>query len=255
MKPSDGPLLEVRNLSKRFVSYGSLGRKLHTTTALEDISFDAYEGRILGVVGESGSGKTTLVRCLAGLEAPTEGSIRYSGGAGREVQLVFQGTSLNPRLRVRRSLGEALRNRGLPRGEHPARAERLLDLVGLPPAVLNRFPGQLSGGQRQRVAIARALAMEPKVLLLDEPVSSLDVSVQARVVNLLLDLQEELNLTLVVVSHDLTLICYLSHHIVVLRGGRIVEEGNTGTVFTAPQHPYTRRLLESAALIDRKDDI
>jgi peptide/nickel transport system ATP-binding protein len=254
MTPSKAPLLEVRNLSKRFVSYGSLGRQIHTTTALENVSFDAYEGRILGVVGESGSGKTTLVRCLGGLEAPTAGSIEYHGGSGREIQLVFQGTSLNPRLRIHRSLGEALRNRGIPRKEHRARGERLLDLVGLPPGVLDRFPGQLSGGQRQRVAIARALAMEPKVLLLDEPVSNLDVSVQARVVNLLLDLQEELGLTLVVVSHDLTLICYLSHHIVVLRDGRIVEEGETHAVFTAPTHPYTRRLLESAALVDRKDD-
>ncbi len=254
MKTSGGPLLEVRNLSKRFVSYGSLGRKLHSTTALEDVSLDAYEGRILGVVGESGSGKTTLVRCLGGLEVPTEGSIRYNGGSGREIQLVFQGTSLNPRLRVRTSLGEALSNTGLPRKEHLDRGQRLLELVGLPPSVLNRFPGQLSGGQRQRVAIARALAMEPKVLLLDEPVSNLDVSVQARVVNLLLDLQEELGLTLVVVSHDLTLICYLSHYIVVLREGRIVEEGETGRVFSAPEHPYTRRLLESAVLVDRKDD-
>ncbi len=254
MSSPGAPLLETRNLCKRFESYGSFGRVLQTTTALEDISFDAYEGRILGVVGESGSGKTTLVRCLGGLEAPTQGTIRYRGASPREIQLVFQGRSLNPRLRVRTSLGEALGNRGVSRREQRRRGEELLDLVGLAPAVLDRFPGQLSGGQRQRVAIARALAMEPKVLLLDEPVSSLDVSVQARVVNLLLDLQEELGLTMVVVSHDLTLICYLSHHIVVLRDGRIVEEGETDTVFTEPKHPYTRRLLESAALLDRMDD-
>ncbi len=254
MSSSGPPLLEVRNLTKRFESFGSFGRVLHTTTALKSISFDAYEGRILGVVGESGSGKTTLVRCLGGIEEATEGTIGYRGGSPGEIQLVFQGRSLNPRLRVRTSLGEALGNRRVPRGERRRRGEELLDLVGLAPAILDRFPGQLSGGQRQRVAIARALAMEPKVLLLDEPVSSLDVSVQARVVNLLLDLQEELGLTMVVVSHDLPLICYLSHQIVVLRDGRIVEEGETGTVFAEPKHPYTRRLLESAALLNRTDD-
>lgn len=242
-------LLEVKNLTKQFESYGSLGRTLQTTTALEEITFDAEAGGILGIVGESGSGKTTLLRCLAGLEAPTNGSVVYHGQSRRELQLVFQGHSLNPRLRVKTTLGEALANRGVFGTDQLRRGEELLELVGLPGTVLNRFPGQLSGGQRQRVAIARALAMEPKVLLLDEPVSSLDVSVQARVLNLLLDLQQELGLTMVVVSHDLTLICYLSHKIIVLQRGRIVEQGPVESVLTSPEHPYTQKLLESAALL------
>mgnify|MGYP006281686227 CR=1 FL=1 len=242
-------LLEVENLTKRFESYGTLGRSLNTTTALKEVTFHADAGRILGIVGESGSGKTTLVRCLAGLEMPTEGAVVYRGASRRELQLVFQGNSLNPRLRVKTSLGEALANRGVFGMDQVRRGGELLELVGLPATVLNRFPGQLSGGQRQRVAIARALAMEPKVLLLDEPVSSLDVSVQARVLNLLLDLQDELGLTMVVVSHDLTLICYLSQKIVVLQRGRIVEQGLVETILTSPEHPYTRKLLESAALL------
>ncbi len=251
------PILEARGLSKVFSSYGSLGGTTHTTVGLQDISFSVEEGEVLGVVGESGSGKTTLVRCLAGLETPTSGAIHLQAKplAGysktelaRRVQIVFQGSSLDPRIRVFTSLSEALKNRGVDRGSRIDRATELLTLVGLPPAILSRFPRQLSGGQRQRIAIARALAMEPEVLLLDEPVSNLDVSVQARVINLLLDLQGRLGLTLVVVSHDLNVICYLSHHIVVLREGRIVEANDSEAIIKAPAHDYTTRLFASSSL-------
>ncbi len=239
----------------------NFGRGEGRIRALRGVSLDVESGTRLGIVGESGSGKTTLVRLLAALDRPTSGSISFRGRPlGRRprdlaelragVQLVFQDprSSLDPRMRIGTSITEPLRSpllRGLPGvpGDAGERLVEVMSAVGLDPALAGRYPHELSGGQRQRVAIARALAPRPDVLIADEPVSALDVSVRAQVLNLLLRLVDEEGLTLLFVSHDLSVVRHLCDHVVVMRRGRIVERGPIAQVYDEPREAYTRALL------------
>jgi ABC-type glutathione transport system ATPase component len=253
-------LLRVRGLCKRYVRRSGLLRPGHAVQALEEIDLALAAGSTLALVGESGSGKSTLARCIACLETPDAGEIVLEGRdvtrlSGREllpvrrlVQLVFQdpATALNPRLSAVDIVEEPLRIQG--RGTRAERRLRALDLmqqVGLSPGWGPRRPFDLSGGQRQRLAIARALAVEPKLLILDEALSGLDVSIQAQIVNLLLDLQTERGLTYLYVSHDLGLMGRIADEVAVLYRGRIVERGGVEAIFSGPRHPHTRALLES----------
>ncbi|HEX6547343.1 MAG TPA: ATP-binding cassette domain-containing protein [Candidatus Dormibacteraeota bacterium] len=216
-------------------------------TAVDDVSFVLYRGETLGLVGESGSGKTTLIKLLLGLERPDGGRITYSGQSlTREVQVVFQdpASALDPRMRVADIVLEPVRVMRLP-GDRRARVEELLDAVGLPRDSAHRYPHEFSGGQRQRIAIARALAPRPRVLIGDEPVSALDVSVRAQILNLLEDLRVGYDLTLVLVSHDLSVVRHMTDRVLVMSRGRIVEEGPTREIFRTPWHDYTRLLLDS----------
>jgi peptide/nickel transport system ATP-binding protein len=216
-------------------------------TAVDDVSFELAREETLGVVGESGSGKTTLMKLLLELERPDEGSVTYLGQSlRREVQVVFQDPAgaLDPRMRVADIIVEPLRVLGVP-GDHRARLAELMDAVGLPLAYARRYPHEFSGGQRQRIAIARALAPRPRVLIGDEPVSALDVSVRAQILNLLEDLRVDFQLTLLLVSHDLSVVRHMTDRVLVMQQGRVVESGPTRDVFRSPQHPYTRLLLES----------
>jgi peptide/nickel transport system ATP-binding protein len=215
-----------------------------SVSAVREVSLEIRRGETLGVVGESGSGKSTLLRLLLGLEAPSAGTVRYLGGdRRREVGIVFQDpvSALDPRMRVSEIILEPIRVQRLAGG--PERVAELLEAVGLPRGSASRFPHEFSGGQRQRIAIARALVPRPLALLADEPVSALDVSVRAQILNLLQDLKEEFGLTLVVVSHDLSVVRHLCDRLVVMREGVIVERGSTEAVFTAPQSDYTKELL------------
>jgi oligopeptide/dipeptide ABC transporter ATP-binding protein len=229
----------------------------HVVKAVDGVDLTLAMGETLGLVGESGCGKSTLSRCVMGLYEPTAGEIRYAGQAldglptqaqRRTVQMVFQDpySSLNPRMTVGQTLAELLRyHQIVPRDQVGARSLELMDLVGLPPEALKRTPRQFSGGQRQRIGIARALALEPKVLIADEPVSALDVSVQATIINLLLDLKDSLGLSMVFVSHNMAVVRQVSDRIAVMYRGRIVETGPTTQLFEDPQHPYSRLLLSS----------
>jgi ABC-type oligopeptide transport system ATPase subunit len=259
------PLVEVSHLVKRFVRGGRLFRRGATVTAVDDVSFRIDEGETFGLVGESGSGKTTTGRCLLRLVEPTAGSVTFRGEdvlafprarmrqARRDMQIVFQDpySSLNPRMRARQIVEEPLIIHGL--GARPARLERVAELfrlVGLDTAQFERYPHQFSGGQRQRIGLARALALNPSFLVLDEPVSALDVSVQAQVVNLLLDLQQQLKLTYLFIAHDLRLVEHISGRVAVMYLGKIVETGPTAALFASPQHPYTRALLSASPIAD-----
>jgi peptide/nickel transport system ATP-binding protein len=217
------------------------------------------QGRTLGIVGESGSGKSTTLHEILELTGPQSGSIEVLGtdvttlsAAGRrslrrDIQVVFQDpvASLDPRLPVFELLAEPLRANGFDKNRTNARVAELLDIVGLRRADAVRYPAEFSGGQKQRIGIARALALQPKILALDEPVSALDVSIQAGIINLLLDLQARFGLSYLFVSHDLSVIKHLAHHVVVMYAGAIVEQGDSGQVFDNPQHEYTRRLLNA----------
>jgi oligopeptide/dipeptide ABC transporter ATP-binding protein len=254
------PLLRVRGLVKHFPADRGLlgGRAL--VHALDGVDLDVRRGEVLAVVGESGSGKSTLARCVRGLVRPTSGTIEFDGedvtsatgprlGRFRQrVQPVFQDpfSSLDPRWRVGRSVREALDAFGIgSKDERDARVRDLLDRVGLNPALAERRPHELSGGQRQRVGIAAALAPGPDLMVADEPVSALDVSVQAQVLNLLAELQRSLGLAIVLVAHDLAVVGHISHRVAVMYLGKIVEQGTTDRVFGDPRHPYTRALLEA----------
>ncbi len=229
------------------------------------MSFSVDEGETFGLVGESGSGKTTTGRCILRLIEPTSGSVRFRNedvlalpkGRLREMrrhmQIVFQDpySSLNPRMRARHIVEEPLIIHGL--GDRTARRQRveeLFQLVGLDPAHLERYPHEFSGGQRQRIGLARALALNPSLVILDEPVSALDVSVQAQVVNLLMDLQQQLGLTYLFIAHDLRLVEHICDHVAVMYLGKIVEMGPAAALFAAPQHPYTRALLSAIPVPD-----
>jgi ABC-type glutathione transport system ATPase component len=258
------PLLDVCNLVKRYERRSWRGA-VRTTEAVSSVSFSVHAGQTFGLVGESGSGKTTTARCLLRLVEPTSGEVRFDGEDvlaydrktlrrwRRKVQLVFQDpfASLDPRMRVGRIVREPLDIHAV--GDVDAREARVrevLSLVGLSVDLANRYPAALSGGQRQRVAIARALALAPTLLVADEPVSALDVSVQAQVVNLLVDLQRALGLTCVFISHDLRLVRHVCTTVAVMYRGRIVESGPVAAVFDSPYHAYTRALLSASLLPD-----
>ena len=253
-------LLEVRNLVKEFGRTRGLFRKGAVVRAVNDVSFHIEEGETFGLVGESGSGKTTTGRCILRLIEPTSGEVRFNGedvlafsrsrlrAARRDMQIVFQDpySSLNPRMRVGTIVEEPLIIHGIgSKDERRRRVAELFDLVGLDAAQSTRYPHQLSGGQRQRIGLARALALNPSLIIADEPVSALDVSVQAQVINLLMDLQNRLKLTYLFIAHDLRLVRHICSRVAVMYLGRIVEMGETAKLFAAPQHPYTRALLSA----------
>jgi oligopeptide transport system ATP-binding protein len=259
------PLVEVSHLVKHFVRGGGLLRKGTLIKAVDDISFSINEGETFGLVGESGSGKTTAGRCLLRLVEPTSGEVRFRGEdvlgfsrsrlreARRVMQIVFQDpySSLNPRMRARKIVEEPLIIHGIgDRASRQARVRELFGLVGLDVAHLARYPHEFSGGQRQRIGLARALALNPSFLVLDEPVSALDVSVQAQVVNLLMDLQQRLSLTYLFIAHDLRLVEHICARVAVMYLGKIVEMGPTASLFASPQHPYTRALLSAIPVVD-----
>ncbi|MFC7399825.1 ABC transporter ATP-binding protein [Chelatococcus sp. GCM10030263] len=264
------PILSVEKLAKRFAVPRSLTSRIMgepplAVHALNGVNLDVHRGETLGIVGESGCGKSTLARCLVRLLDPDQGVVRFEGkdiatfrqaerrAFNRRVQMIFQDPrgSLNPRMTVRQTLTEALSVHAMrPKAEIPARVMELLDLVRLPADAAGRYPHEFSGGQRQRIGIARALSVEPEVIVADELVSALDVSVQAQVINLLLDLQERLSLTVIFVAHDLRLVRHISHRVAVMYLGQVVEIAPVEALFTAPQHPYTRALLDAAPELD-----
>jgi peptide/nickel transport system ATP-binding protein len=247
-------LFKVEHVTRRFLLPRTrLFGPRKVLTAVEDVSFELEREETLGIVGESGSGKTTLMKLLLGLERPDEGQVTYFGSSlRREVQVVFQdpASALDPRMRVGDIILEPLRALRIG-GDHQARLAELLNAVGLPMAYARRYPHEFSGGQRQRIAIARALAPSPRVLIGDEPVSALDVSVRAQILNLLEDLRIGFHLTLVLVSHDLSVVRHMTDRVLVMQAGRVVEAGSTRDVFRAPQHPYTRELLDSIPRMKR----
>jgi ABC-type oligopeptide transport system ATPase subunit len=259
------PLLEVRHLVKEFARARGLFRSAGAVRAVDDVTFAIEEGETFGLVGESGSGKTTTGRCILRLVEPTSGEVRFRGEdvlgftrsrlreARRQMQIVFQDpySSLNPRMRAGDIVEEPLViHRMGGRAERRARVAELFDLVGLDPAHMPRYPHQFSGGQRQRIGLARALALNPSFVIADEPVSALDVSVQAQVVNLLMELQQRLKLTYLFIAHDLRLVHHICTRVAVMYRGRIVEMGATASIFSAPAHPYTRALLSAIPVPD-----
>jgi oligopeptide/dipeptide ABC transporter ATP-binding protein len=264
-----GPVVEALHLTKHFpVRGGFFARETAMVRAVDEVSFSIEPGRTLGLVGESGCGKTTTAKLVLLLEQPTAGMIRFEGrdlqtldrtmlhDYRRSVQAVFQDpfASLNPRMRVDQIIAEPLvTNERLGSGEVAKRVARLLELVGLPDRSADLFPHEFSGGQRQRIAIARSLALSPKLVVLDEPVSALDVSIRAQILNLLRDLQAQLGLSYLFIAHDLAAVAHMSHTIAVMYLGRIVEIGDAATVAATPKHPYTQALF-SAALPSHPDE-
>jgi peptide/nickel transport system ATP-binding protein len=269
--PLHAPILEVEGLSMHFpIRKGLLRRQVGAVKAVDAVSFALREGETLGVVGESGCGKSTLTRCLLGIYTPTAGAIRYRDGDGalhdiaripdaarkrvwKDIRLVFQDphASLNPRMTAHDIISEALRVQGLAReAELPERIAGLMARVGLRPEYARRFPHAFSGGERQRIGIARALATDPRVVVLDEAVSALDVSVRAQTLNLLSDLRDQYGLTYLFVSHDLSVIEYICDRVVVMYAGQIVEIAPVAELFARPRHPYTEALLSALPLAD-----
>ena len=259
------PLVEVSHLTKTFASSRGWWRAPAVTTAVDDVSFAIEQGETFGLVGESGSGKTTTGRCMLRLIEPTSGEVRFRGedvlgferarmrAARRELQIVFQDSygSLDPRMRIGAIVEEPLIvHRVGASADRRRRVEALLALVGLDPSLSRRLPRELSGGQRQRVGLARALALEPAFVIADEPVSSLDVSVQAQILNLLMDLQDRLKLTWLLISHDLRVVAHVCTRVAVMYRGRILEMAPTAALFAAPRHPYTQALLSAGPVPD-----
>jgi len=253
-------LLELKNLKTYFPVYGGiLRRHIDDVKAVDDVSFTVEAGSTVGLVGESGSGKTTIGRTILKLAAATDGQIFFDGrdilpmGEGefrplrRQIQMIFQDPfgSLNPRMTIFSIVAEALEIHfpAMTREDRRARVAELLTQVGLQPDMMNRYPHEFSGGQRQRIGIARALAVKPRFIVCDEPVSALDVSVQAQIVNLLQDLQEQLGLTYLFIAHDLAVVEHISDHVLVMYRGKIVEAASAEAIYSNPQHEYTRKLL------------
>jgi oligopeptide/dipeptide ABC transporter ATP-binding protein len=263
------PMIRVKELRKSFPIFSGilLRRKIGEVIAVDDVSFDIYPGEVVGCVGETGSGKSTLGRLILNLIRPDGGEVWLNDRridelsqsdmrpVRRDLQIVFQDPlhALNPRRTVAENVARPLLNFGVTRSGALDRVEELLEIVGLNPAHANRYPHEFSGGQCQRVGIARALALNPKFLFLDEPVSALDVSVQAQILNLLKELQEKLNLTYLFVTHDLKIVKHISDRIMVLYHGRTVEIGNNDDIYVNPVHPYSRALLDSVLSIEGGD--
>ena len=263
-------VLEVDRLSKSFpIRSGLLQRETGRVRAVQDVSFAIARGETLSLVGESGCGKTTVARCILRALPPTSGAIRFSPQEGttvdlaplsrralrpfrRHIQMIFQDpyASLNPRMMVGDIIAEPLLVSGVPTVKRQARVRELLDLVGLPAAARTRFPHAFSGGQRQRIGIARALALDPTLVVADEPVSALDVSVQAQIINLLLELQDRLGLSMLFVAHDLGVVRHVSDRVAVMYVGRIVEVAPTTGLYARPRHPYTEALLAAVPKAD-----
>ena len=262
------PVLRVRGLVKHFPLRQGIviKHRIGAVQAVDGVDLDVYPGETIGVVGESGCGKSTLARLLVGLETPTDGAVTVLGrdlvgsrgkalkSYRRDVQMIFQDpyTSLNPRMTVGDIIAEpfAIHPEVVPKAERAAQVRRLMSLVGLSPEHIERYPHQFSGGQRQRIGIARGLALNPKLLICDEPVSALDVSVQAQVINLLQDLQTRLGIALIFIAHDLSVVRHISRRVAVMYLGRIVELGGQAAVYDNPQHPYTQALLSAVPIPD-----
>jgi ABC-type glutathione transport system ATPase component len=265
-REAPAPLVEVRDLVTRFdLRSGVLGRPSGRVHAVEKVSFDIFPGETLALVGESGCGKSTVARTIMQLDRPQAGSIRYDGveltGASgkaltrfrREVQMIFQDpfSSLNPRMTIAQALTDPMRvHRVGSSAAMRARAAELLAKVELPAEHLERYPHAFSGGQRQRICIARALALDPRLIIADEAVASLDVTIQAQVINLLIDLQREMNIAILFISHDMAVVERISHRVAVMYLGEIVEIGDRRSVFENPQHPYTRKLMSTVPVAD-----
>ncbi len=261
------PILQVKELVKHFsVKGGVLQREVDRVHAVDGVSFDINAGETLGLVGESGCGKSTTGRCILRLIEPTAGEVWFEGrnvtamgrnalrSICRDMQIIFQDpyASLNPRMTVGTIIGEALIIHGLhkSRADFEARIVHLLETVGLQPDHMHRYPHEFSGGQRQRIGIARALAVEPKLIVCDEPVSALDVSIQAQVINLLEDLQHQFNLTYLFIAHDLSVVEHISTRVAVMNLGRVVEIASAKDLYTRPLHPYTEALLSAVPIPD-----
>ncbi|TJZ45289.1 dipeptide ABC transporter ATP-binding protein [Streptomyces piniterrae] len=262
------PILEIRDLVKHYpLTQGIVFRKqIGAVKAVDGVSFDLHKGETLGIVGESGCGKSTVAKMLVGLEQPTSGQILYQGeditrlsgralkAVRRNIQMVFQDpyTSLNPRMTVGDIVGEPyeIHPEVAPKGERRKKVQDLLDVVGLNPEYINRYPHQFSGGQRQRIGIARGLALRPEIIVADEPVSALDVSVQAQVVNLLEQLQDEFDLSYVFIAHDLSVVRHISDRVAVMYLGRLAEIGTDAQIYEHPTHPYTQALLSAVPVPD-----
>ena len=265
---ANGPLLEVSSLKKYFPIKGAaFRRKADRVHAVDGVSFSIGRGEVVGLVGESGCGKSTVGRMILRLTEPTDGSVVVGGKDilrlstrelkpyRREMQIIFQDpfSSLNPRMTAGEIVGEPLSTHGVARGrEKQARIEELFDRVGLTKAQMNNYPHMFSGGQRQRIGIARALALNPKLIVCDEAVSALDVSIQAQVINLLMDLQRELGLSYLFISHNLSVVEHISQRVAVMYLGRIVEYADKKTIFLNPGHPYTEALLSAVPIPDPK---
>ena len=263
---SAAPLLELVGLTKTFPVRNAFGRITGEVRAVDGVSLGIDRGEVYGLAGESGSGKSTIARMIMGLTKPSAGDIFLEGrnitgesgtrAYGRKVQMVFQnpGSSLNPRRTVGQSIAVPLDAHGFPRAGRAARIAELLEMVQLPADFVSRYPHELSGGQQQRVAIARALAVEPSLIVLDEPTSALDVSVQARVIALLILLGRRLGLTFLFISHDLSLVRNFAQRVGVLYLGKLVETGGTAAIFEHPEHDYTRLLLASVPVISAEEE-
>ncbi|MCK5737148.1 MAG: ABC transporter ATP-binding protein [Spirochaetaceae bacterium] len=260
-------LIELKDIHKVFKSHKLISVKKDDYVAVNGVSLEIRKNTIFGLVGESGCGKTTLARSVMLLDPPSSGEILFKGdgitnltgkklkGFRSKIQIVFQdpNSALNPKMSIYNCMKEGLVNRKYPKAQLEGRIRELLDMVGISPGHMNRFPHEFSGGQKQRIVIARALSMEPEFLVLDEPVSNLDVSIQAQIINLLLDLKEKFSLTYLFISHDLNLVSYLSDHVAVMLKGQIVETAETDLIMKTPLHPYTLKLFSSAPGQDSKE--